>query len=191
MDQAAKLREYKRRKNLSLDLKMISVVSGKGGVGKTTLTKELYEEIGNSLIIDCDFSSIYVWGNSYSMKRGYELKRAKSSLRDVFTTIEGRRYNSVIVDCGTGLNQINSYYIEKSKATIIVTTLEEISVLNTANMLKRIDGPKIVFVVGATAYETEELQSKINLFSQKSLNDESVLVFRDVNKLSEHIIENC
>lgn len=191
MDQAAKLREYKRRKNLNLDLKMISIVSGKGGVGKTTLTKELYETIGNSLIIDCDFSSMYVWGNSYSMKKGYELKRAKSSLRDVFTAIDGRKYNSVLVDCGTGLNQINSYYIEKSKATVIVTTLEEMSVLNTANMLKRIDGPKVVYVVGATAYEAEDLQSKINLFSEKSLNDESILVFRDIDKLSEYITESC
>lgn len=187
MDQAAKLREYKRKRSLNVDLKIVSIVSGKGGVGKTTLVKKLYDEVGNSFIIDCDFNSFSVWNSSYFVEKGYEIKRAKSHLRDVETAIGARQYDCVFVDCGTGLNQISTYYIEKSKMTVIVTNLEEISILNTANLLKRIEGTKIVYLSEGTNFDMEELQKKINIFSEKSLNNERVMVFNDSSILGQYI----
>ena len=71
--------------------------------------------------------------------------------------------------------------------TVIVTNLEEISILNTANLLKRIEGTKIVYLSEGTNFDMEELQKKINIFSEKSLNNERVMVFNDSSILGQYI----
>lgn len=183
MDQAAKLREYKKKKNSDLDYTLVSVVSGKGGVGKTSLVKEIYEETKDSFIIDCDFNSIYIWNGLYPVEKGFDVRRNKSSLRDIDLNLYASKDNIILIDCGTGLNPINSHYIEKSKVTIIVTTLEEMSILNAATLLKNVEGNKIIYVTSGSSEDVFNLGIRFSKFSAKSLGGEEIPVVGDIDSL--------
>lgn len=180
MDQASKLREMvNRQNNLTLEkLNMVSIISGKGGVGKTTLVTELYDKIKNSFIIDCDVNSPYFWihKNKYNFCDGFDNFNNKKIVKFVEKTFRLDRYTSVLVDAGTGLNDINRYYIDKSKIKIFVTSMENISILNTMNLMKSIGGQKILYIPTATDDDILDMQGRVNKYSKAHLDNSYILV---------------
>lgn len=187
MDQASKLREMVNKQNtLALDkLNMVSVVSGKGGVGKTTLVKDLYELVKNSFIIDCDINSPYFWvhKNKYSFCEGFDSFNNKKIVKYVEKTFKLDRYDSIFVDAGTGLNDINKYYIDKSKIKIFVTSMENISILNTMNLMKNITGQKILYIPTATDDDILDMQGRINKYSKVHLDNSYILVCSNIDDI--------
>lgn len=179
-DQAAKLREIVSKKNNPLldKVNMISVISGKGGVGKTTIVKELYDRFKKSFIVDCDINSPYFWtqkGN-YNFSEGFDDFNNKKIVKSVEKTNKLDKYDYVFVDAGTGLNDINRYYIEKSKVKIFVSSMEDISILNTMNLMKNISGLRVLCIPTATDEDVLDMQSRVNRYSKLHLDNTFIMV---------------
>lgn len=179
-DQAAKLREIvNRQSNPMLEkVNMIAIMSGKGGVGKTTLVMDLYNHFRNSFIIDCDVNSPYFWVQKakYNFCEGFDSFNNKKVIKAVEKSNKLNLYNSVFVDAGTGMNDINKYYIEKSKIKIFVSTMEDISILNTMNLMKNISGHRILYIPTATDDDILDMQGRINRYSKTHLDNSYILV---------------
>lgn len=191
-DQAAKLREIVSKKNNSLldKINMVSVVSGKGGVGKTTTIKELYDSFKKSFIVDCDVNSPYFWTQKgkYNFSEGFDDFQNKKIVKSVEKTNRLDKYDFVFVDAGTGLNSINKYYIEKSKIKIFVSSMEDISILNTMNLMKSISGIRVLFIPTATDEDILDMQGRVNRYSKLHLDNTYIMVcsqIEDVIKVLE------
>lgn len=186
-DQAAKLREIVNKKsNTLLDkINMVSVISGKGGVGKTTLVTDLYNHFKNSFIVDCDINSPYFWvkKNEYNFCEGFDSFNNKKIVKSVEKSNRLDLYNIVLVDAGTGLNDINRYYIDKSKIKIFVTSMESISILNTMNLMKKVQGHRILYIPTATDDDILDMQGRINRYSKMHLDNSYIMVCSDINDI--------
>lgn len=188
MDQAAQLRELvnKKRINQSVNVNVVSVVSGKGGVGKTTLVRDLYNSMSNSYIVDADVNAPFFWlyDKTFNCCEGFETFNGRTIVKPVDKTREFTRYDNIIIDAGTGINEINKYFIQKSKLTVFVTNEEEISILNTMNLMKKVSGKKVLYMPGVSDDVIDEMQLKINRYA-KSYLDGSVVI---VTNLADDII---
>lgn len=191
MDQAAKLREIvnKRNNNVESNLNMISVVSGKGGVGKTTLVTLLYSECNNSFIIDSDINAPYFWfyEKDYKCSSGFENFNGKKIVRSVEKHNRLDKYDFVFVDAGTGINDVNEYFINKSKLTIFISNMEEISILNTMNLMKKVEGNKAIYFQSATPEQFREMQLKVNKYSKLYLDCTFIKVFNSEEEIIRFI----
>lgn len=187
MDQAAKLREIVNKQNNPLleNVNLVSVLSGKGGVGKTTLVTELYEHFKNAFIVDCDINSPYFWmqKGKYNFCEGFDNFNNKKVVKAVEKTYKLDNYSSVFVDAGTGLNDINKYYIEKSKIKVFVTSMEDIAILNTMNLMKRVLGHKILYIPTATDDDVLDMQGRINRYSKRHLDNTYILVCSNIEDI--------
>lgn len=133
MDQADMLREIVKKKE---NRKMITVFSGKGGVGKTFVVTNIYKYVPDSLIIDADANSPYFWAQNdeYSYVPSFDLYTPASNIEK---KIEGlKKEKTVIVDAGTGYNSLNKYFIDKSDFSILIVNNEEMSLLNALCIIK-------------------------------------------------------
>lgn len=187
MDQAAELRELvNRHNNSALDkLNIVSVISGKGGVGKTTLVTELYDAIKNTFIIDCDVNSPYFWmqKDKYNSCAGFDSFNNKKVVKSVEKNLKVDSYKAIFVDAGTGLNDINKYYIDKSKIKIFVTSMENISILNTMNLMKSVTGQKILYIPTATDDDILDMQGRVNRYSRAHLDNSHILVCSQIDDI--------
>ena len=92
-------------------------------------------------------------------------------------------YKAVFVDAGTGLNDINRYYIDKSKIKIFVTSMENISILNTMNLMKSISGQKILYIPTATDDDILDMQGRVNRYSRAHLDNSHILVCSQIEDI--------
>lgn len=186
-DQAAKLREMVDKQNNTSfeDVNLVSVISGKGGVGKTTLITDLYEQFNNSFIIDCDVNAPFFWvyKDKYNFIEGFDTFNNKKVKKSIEKTVKLNSYNIVLVDAGTGLNDINKYYLNMSKIKIFVTTMEDIAILNTMNIMKHVTGHKILYIPTATDDDILDMQSRINKYSKSHLDNSYIMVCSDINDI--------
>lgn len=193
-DQASRLREIVKKKNSSLykNINMITVLSGKGGVGKTILISKLYESIKNSFIIDCDINSPFFWlqKGKYDFCEGFDIFNNRKIVKSVEKLYKLNLYNSVLVDAGTGLNDINKYYIDKSKIKIFVSTMEQISILNTMSLMKNVSGIKILYMPKTTHEDIWDMQQRINMYSKKHLDNSYIMVCNKIEDIIKSIEEN-
>ncbi|XZH79040.1 hypothetical protein ACSW8S_19415 (plasmid) [Clostridium perfringens] len=187
MDQAAQLRQLFKERNASKysNISLVSIISGKGGVGKTTLVKKLYDEINGSYIIDCDINSPFFWRHTseFNCCDGFEELKNKTIVKPIEKFRKLEVYNTIIVDAGTGLNDINKYFLEKSKTVIFVTNLEEIAILNTINLMKFIDCCKVMFIVNADSNDVNNMQNKINRYARCYLKGDYIKVTNSIDEL--------
>ena len=186
MDQAAKLRELTNKRSTPLkSVDFISVISGKGGVGKTTLVTNLYDNVENPFIVDCDINSPYFWfhQDEFQCCEGFEFFKGRNVIKRIDKSKNIDKYKTVLIDAGTGLNEINGYFIEKSKIVVFVSTMEEISILNTMNLMKRISPTKILFLPGEDDESITDMKQRIRRYSKQFLNGSYVLVTNDVNEI--------
>lgn len=186
-DQAAKLREIVNRKNNPLldKVNMVSVISGKGGVGKTTVVAELYNNFRKSFIVDCDINSPYFWSQKgkFNFCEGFDDFNNKKIVKYVERTNRLDAYDFVFVDAGTGVNNINTYYLDKSKVKIFVSSMEDISILNTMNLMKNITGLRILYIPTASDDDILDMQGRVNRYSKMHLDNTYIMVCSQIGDI--------
>lgn len=137
MDQAAKLRklvEEKKEENIRADFKktakIISVTSGKGGVGKTSLSVNLAAHLGNEgvkvLLIDADLglSNVEIM---LGVTPSYTLKDVIKNGRSIEEVVINGPYNIDFISGGNGfLELVELSEVERDEILIKIHKLEEL-----------------------------------------------------------------
>lgn len=175
IDQAEKLRQIvgqKNRKNI------ISVISAKGGVGKTYLTKALYNYFDNSFIVECDKNSPYFW----MYKNKFKCKTAEEDLSDnIF-----KEYDCIIIDSGTNINNNNSEYIQKSNLSIIVLNSDDICIANNIKLSLKLHNKKIFYVNNFKNENVRYLKNKVLEIANLYIK-EDIQIFYNLEDLIKYI----
>ena len=135
MDQAQNLRELVGRGH---EIRVISVAGGKGGVGKSSIAANLAVAMSRlgvrALVLDADLGL----ANGSGVNELLSMNEAQLSelLRNVVHIDEP--IDVIVVDAGTGVSDITMEVLLASSETIVVTTPEPASVLDSYALIKTI-----------------------------------------------------